>query len=111
LRQFRKSEGGAPGREFGVLSVKAPNYAAQLEICCQTVRHRLAEYDQDNQALDLHDAPDGKQVVVYGRDFISWFASIWAPNGASNDPNGLNQNWSRNAGNWYLHLIDLEHPE
>jgi hypothetical protein len=107
---IRKAEGGGPGREFGVLSVKAPNYAAQLEVCCQTVRHRLLEYDQDNQTLEPYEAPDGTQAVAYGQDFIDWFAGIWAPNGAPNDPSGLNQNWSKNVSYWYLHLIDLEHP-
>jgi hypothetical protein len=108
---IRKAEDGGPGREFGVLSVKAPTYGAQLDLCCQTVRHRLVQYDQDSQALALHQAPDGKQTVVYAPDFISWFAGIWAPNGASNDPDGLNRNWSRNVGYWYLHLTDLEHPD
>ncbi len=108
---IRKAEDGGPGREFGVLSVKAPTYGAQLEVCCQTVRHRLVEYDHDHQALDLHETPDGKQAVVYGRDFISSFGDIWAPNGALNDRHGLNRNWSRNVSYWYLHLIDLEYPD
>jgi hypothetical protein len=108
---IRKAEDGGPGREFGVLSIKAPGYAAQLEVCCQTVRHRLVEYDANNQALGLHQAPDGDEALVYGQDFISWFASIWAPNGATNDPSGLNHNWCGNVSYWYLHLIDLEHPQ
>ena len=72
---IRKAEGGGAGREFGVLSVKAPTYAAQLEVCCQSTRHRLVEYDADNQALELHETPDGKQAVVYHRDFIAWFGA------------------------------------
>jgi hypothetical protein len=109
IAAIRKAENGGPGREFGVLSVNAATYTAQLEVCCQSVRHRLVEYDQDNQTLALHDTPDGKQTLTYGREFISWFAGIWAPNGASNDPVQLNRNWSRNVSYWYFHLIDLEH--
>jgi hypothetical protein len=107
---IRKAEGGGPGREFGVLSVKAPTYSTQLEVCCQSARHRLVEYDADNQTLELHETPDGKQTVVYHRDFIAWFGAIWAPNGAANDPTELNHNWSKNVGYWYLHLIDQDHP-
>ncbi len=107
---IRKAENGGPGKEFGVLSVKASTYVTQLDVCCQTVRHRLVQYDTDNQALELHEAPDGKETVVYHRDFITWFGQIWAPNGAANDPNGLNRSWSRNASYWYLHLVDRDHP-
>jgi hypothetical protein len=107
---IRKAEDGGPGREFGVLSVKAPTYLAQLDVCCQTVRRRLAEYDADRQALELHEAPDARQVVVYHPDFISHFAAIRAPSGAGNDPHGLNRNWARNVSYWYLHLTDLDHP-
>jgi hypothetical protein len=106
---IRKAEGGGPGREFGVLSVKAPSYTVQLDVCCQTVRHRLVEYDEDNPALELHETSDGKRTVVYHRDFITWFGAIWAPNGASNDATGLNRNWSKNVSYWYLHLIDQDH--
>src|SRR5579871_3725812 len=102
---IRKAEDGGPGREFGVLSVKAPGYNAQLEVCCQTVRHRLVQYDENHQAVELHEAPDGLQSVIYGRDFIDWFAGNWATNGAANDPGELNRNWSRNVTYWYLHLI------
>ena len=107
---IRKAEGGGPGKQFGVLSVAAPTYIGQLEVCCQTVRHRLVEYDRDNQALDLREVPDGRQVVIYHRDFITWFGAIWAPAGASNDAHGLNRNWCANVSYWYLHLIDQEHP-
>ena len=107
---IRKAENGGPGREFGVLSVKAPTYALQLDVCCQTVRHWLVQYDADNEALDLHETPDGKESIVYHQDFVTWFGEIWAPNGASNDPGGLNRNWSQNVNYWYLHLIDRDHP-
>jgi hypothetical protein len=109
IAAIRKAENGGPGREFGVLSVSAPTYMAQLEVCCQTVRHRLVEYDRDNQTLAVRDTPDGKQTVIYGQEFISWFAGIWAPNGAGNDPGQLNRNWSRNVSYWYFNLIDSEH--
>src|SRR5260370_29429640 len=102
---IRKAEEGGPGREFGVLSVKAPSYAAQLEVCCQTVRHRLVEYDGDNPALELHQVPDGKQAVAYPRDFIAWFRAIWAPHGVANHPTRLNPNSSSNAGSLDPHLI------
>ena len=107
---IRKVEDGAPGGEFGVLGLKAPSYSAQLEVCCQAVRHRLLEHDQNHRVLQLHETPDGMQMVTYGREFISWFAGVWAPNGASNDGGGINRGWSRKVSYWYFHLIDLEHP-
>jgi hypothetical protein len=106
---IRKAEDGGPGREFGVLSVKAPTYTAQLEVCCQSVRRRLVEYDRDHQTLELHEAPDGKQVVVYGGDFIEHFAAIWAPGGAVKDPHGYHRSWCRKVSRWYVRLLALDH--
>lgn len=114
IAAIRKCENGGPGREFGVLSVPAPTYAEQLDVCCRSVRHRLNEYTADVQAAAvavLHETPGGANVLVYSHDFIEWFSRIWAPQGAANDPTGLNANWARNVWYQYLHLVDLEHPE
>jgi hypothetical protein len=107
---IRKAEDGGPGKEFGVLSEKAPNFTDQCRIACITLRHRLFEYSAQAAVFDLHEAPDEEKVLVYSPRFVTWFSKIWAPQGAANDPDHLNNNWARNASYWYLRLIDLEHP-
>ena len=87
---IRVAENGNPGREFGVLSTPAPTYADQLRITCETVAHRLTLF-----AGNAH-ARIGK-VSVQSRAFVDWFAQIWAPGGASNDPTDLNANWASNV--------------
>jgi hypothetical protein len=84
---IRVAENGAPGREFGVLSVSAPTYADQLRICCETVAHRLETY------LDNPTVRNGTGRIIYRAAWIHYFASIWAPGDANNDPNHLNSNW------------------
>ena len=106
---IRKTENGGEGKEFGVLSVSAPNYEDQLRVCCQTVRHRLIAYDMDDQSLVSYTAPNGDIVVIYSPAFITYLASIYAPSGANNDPNSLNRNWSRNVSWWLIHLLDADH--
>lgn len=71
---IRKIENGAPGREFGVLHKKALNrgFRVQCEWAAGTIKKR---YAGDLRA----------------------FAERWAPIGADNDPNGLNNHWHDNA--------------
>jgi hypothetical protein len=44
---IRVAEDGAPGREFGVLSVPAPDYDSQLRVACESLAHRLETLDGD----------------------------------------------------------------
>jgi hypothetical protein len=96
---IREAENGSPGREFGVLSVGAPTYDDQLKITCNTISHRLMLYPGNPLTADPF------KRIKYNDRFIAYFASIWAPVGAANDPNGLNINWSGNVKAIYERLI------
>jgi hypothetical protein len=81
---IRHTENGAPGREFGVLSVSAPTYEDQLRVTCLTVSHRMRLF-----IPAPHDPLSGL--------FIQYFANCWAPVGVENDPDNLNVNWFTNC--------------
>ena len=100
---IRVAEGGRPGREFGVLSQSAPTYLDQLRACCATVRHRLAAYV--GNPLVVVPGSDGVRRVRYSDAWVQAFATVWAPVGAGNDPEGLNANWFRNVRRLYGVLI------
>lgn len=99
---IRVAEDGAAGREFGVLSVPAPDYASQLRVTCSSLRNRLAEYGAGWSEYD------GR--LIYRKDFIEYFARKWAPSNASNDPTGLNANWIKNFWWAYLGFCDAGDP-
>jgi hypothetical protein len=93
LAAIRKAEMGGPGREFGILSVPAPTYYAQASIAATTIRNNVGRYEVMGDA-----------AMVNGRytdAFIAYLGSRYAPMGASNDPNGLNENWVRNVSAFY----------
>lgn len=71
----RAIENGKPGREYGVLHPQAigRDQVTQARWTAWTVRKRLREPAQ-----------------------LSAFARRWAPQGAANDPRGLNQHWVGN---------------
>lgn len=94
LCAIRNSENGGPGKEFGVLSVPAPTYGEQLRIAASSVSHRLTIYCRDVKAAGL----------PYSDDFIHYFANIWAPQEADNDPLGLNANWDGNCASFYAKI-------
>jgi hypothetical protein len=97
IATIRKVENGGPGREFGVLSVHAPDYVSQLKEACISVAHRLFRYPRDRPSSS------GAGAFLYtlgglrySEAFISYFAGIWAPL-AGEDPAHLNQYWFANA--------------
>ncbi len=95
---IRKQENGASGREFGVLSVPAKGYDAQLRVTCRSVAHRLHSYYDDVMDSPLRKTKDD---TVYSDDFIEYFGNIWSPVGARNDPRSLNKNWIANVRKLY----------
>ena len=95
IAAIRNTENGATGRDFGVLSVPAPTYNSQLQVACASVSHRLNFYVKES----------GKnQVPPYSPDFIQYFARVWAPPSANNDPDDLNANWLSNCTTFYAKL-------
>lgn len=101
LATIREVEDGRPGREFGVLSESAPDYASQMKIAAETISHRLSSFPSNPLSRNAL----GR--VVYRETWIAYFASIWCPIGANNDPNGLNRNWLTNAKAAYPRLVEM----
>jgi hypothetical protein len=95
LAAIRVSENGAPGREFGVLSVPAPTIADQARVAAASIAANLDRYRQQ-----LGRSPYGLGGQ-YTSDFINFMAARYAPVGARNDARGLNSNWSRNVAAVY----------
>ena len=103
IATIRKVEDGRPGREFGVLSVHAPNYDSQLREACISVAHRAALFEVHEscscEPLFEYTSAHGMR---YSDAFIRHFAGVWAPvQGADNDPTHLNDNWLNNAREIY----------
>jgi hypothetical protein len=122
IATIRKVENGGPGREFGVLSVSAPDYAGQLKEACISVAHRLFRYQRDRPSAAAiargytvrtcscgfveslgGPVPSASALAYtlgglrYSEAFIIYFAGIWAPVLAPNDPAHLNEHWLTNA--------------
>jgi len=101
IAAIRMSENGGPGKQYGVLGIGANTLDAQLHGAVNTIKHFLSAYTNDTGILPIGD--DGR----YTPDFIYYVAnggpshSGWAPIGASNDPNHLNENWISNVLNNY----------
>ena len=57
-----------------------------LEITCRSAAHALADY----------------AAKVGPRPFVDFWAERWAPQGAKNDPTGLNKNWPLNVKKFWL---------
>jgi len=85
---IRKQENGGPGREFGVLDGYATTYDLQLQECCRTVAHRVFIYQARGRLFAYNESG-----LTYSREFLHYFAAIWAPIGVANDPTNLNANW------------------
>src|SRR5947207_10186681 len=47
LASIRLAENGREGREYGVLSVPAPTYSAQLRVAAQSVKNSMARFQED----------------------------------------------------------------
>jgi len=84
---IRESERGKPGLEFGVMHPEArhTNLYTQTEWAVATVKKNLERFE--NQFEE--------------KDFITFLGKRYAPLGAKNDPEGLNQNWVKNVKYWY----------
>ena len=94
IAAIRRQEDGGPGREFGVLSEHAPDYNTQLSVCCESVAHRVFTYPGHPFVYTRHG-------LIYSYDWIKYFAGIWCPVGATNDPDKLNVNWLPNVLKFY----------
>ena len=91
---IRKAENGKSGKEFGVLAPKALGKKGEGK---ETTLDRQAGWAAATvmSKYRSHISSGGKP-----EDFIPYLASKYAPAGASNDPTGLNKNWTKNVSGW-----------
>ena len=92
LLAIREAEQGRKGLEFGIMHQKAKNtdLRTQAEWACATVRNTMQRFNAQN----------------IEPDFIAFLGRRYAPVGAENDKEGLNQNWVRNVKFWYEKFSD-----
>jgi hypothetical protein len=90
LVALRRTENGGPGREFGVLSVAAPDLDAQARVAANTVRNSIQRFERGGQAA--LDPATGR----YTEEFLRYLSARYAPIGAANDPAGLNRHHAAN---------------
>jgi hypothetical protein len=95
LAALRRVENGGPGREFGVLSAPAPTYRDQARVAAESVRKNIERFR--GEAVD-------PVTGRYTEPFIRFFSRRYAPEGADNDPMGLNRFHSRNLIKVYQKL-------
>lgn len=107
IAAIRVTENGSPGRDFGVLSTTAPDYASQLRVCCVSLRHRILEHGAYFFEYDSG-GPTARLCLTIG--FIKWFAGKWAPPLVANDPLNLNANWVKNFWTAYMSFVDEGGP-
>lgn len=100
LAAIRKAEGGGPGREFGIISVSAPTYRQQLELCAESIRNNLVRCT--GNLFEYNKTKLHVKRIVYSIVFIEYMARRYAPIAAENDPEGLNKNWVNNVRSCYL---------
>lgn len=95
LGAIRKAENGGPGREFGILSVPAPDLDSQARVAAQTVKNNLTRFENQT-GLSPFDS-----TGRYSDAFVEFLGARYAPVGAGNDPLGLNTYWVGNVESYY----------
>lgn len=91
LVALRKTEGGGPGNEFGVLSIaSADTFEEELEIAVRSLHNHVERCRV--RGVRVYEPVTG----LFSEEFLRDFSSRWAPIGASNDPKGLNAHHADN---------------
>lgn len=96
LAAIRLAENGRAGREFGVLSEGAETYEKQARIAALSIRNNQYRY-----VLKTDQWPIDSATGQLNRSFVEFMAARWAPTGAANDPDGLNQHWPKNVWEYF----------
>lgn len=82
---LRQTENWWKWKEFGIMRDGCDNFERQLVLCCRTMQNNM-------QRFKLNTWKDAINDWEISKEFIAFFSSIYAPIGAENDPNWLNQN-------------------
>jgi hypothetical protein len=104
---IRVAEGGRPGREYGVLSVSAPDRESQLRVCTRTLLTYLSEFGGNPYRLI---EAQGKKRLVVTAAFLAYARDRYCPVDAENDPTHLNENWYANVSKTYYDLVQQGGP-
>lgn len=100
---IRYAENGPAGCEFGVRSIAAQGYEAQLERTCESVARSLARWPHG--AHELARGVRGQVRVRYAPAWIEFFGARWAPLDDLADAGGLNAHWIHNVLRVYRRLL------
>jgi len=84
LLAIREAERGRKGFEFGVVKAKDTDLKTQCKYACETIKNNFQRFKEQESE----------------QDFIVFLGKRYAPIGAENDPNGLNQHWVHNV-RWF----------
>jgi len=91
LVALRRTEGGGPGNEFGVLSIPSVDtYPEELATAARSFRNHVTRARAAGVPVYTPDGGD------FTEGFLRSFSARWCPVGAENDPRGLN---AAHAGN------------
>ena len=105
MLSIREAENGRGGRQFGVMP--NPRYNRDRGY---TDNGNFVEYPDDGDLSkqtswsawtikrneQRYDSLSKREKAKYS-DFIDYLGSKYAPSGADNDPDGLNENWGKNV--------------
>ena len=98
LLALRKAEGGSAGREFGVLSERAPTYTQQCHIAANSLRHSIDRAMTDGIPVRTSDG-------FFTDHLLEMFSARWAPRGVANDPHELNANHATNLKHFQARAV------
>ncbi|BER91744.1 hypothetical protein [Atrimonas thermophila] len=85
LLAIREAERGRKGFEFGIVKAKDTDLKTQCKYACETIKNNFQRFKEQESE----------------QDFIAFLGKRYAPIGAENDPNNLNQYWVHNVRFFY----------
>ncbi|MDD5213304.1 MAG: NlpC/P60 family protein [Candidatus Gracilibacteria bacterium] len=86
LISLRKIENGGSGREFGVMNPSMDTFDGQLNMACRIIQDNMNKYKRVTGENPIASAD------TFSGEFVAYLSNIYAPIGASDDPNNLNKN-------------------
>jgi len=91
LFAIREAERGRKGFEFGIVKAKDTDLKTQCEYACETIKNNFQRFKKQKSE----------------QDFIAFLGKRYAPIGAENDPDNLNQNWVHNV-RWFYERFNAQ---
>lgn len=95
LIAIRCAEQGRPGLEMGVVDPRANTLEKQVRWAKNSI------INNEKRFTTKFGNPARGTTGLFTDEYLKFFADRWAPLNASNDPQGLNKNWLKNARFFY----------